>query len=203
MKKGLDRARALAKTSRREYEKRKSAAEACVVRWEWASAPRFHPEPAHYETRKISLGTTLPRAPKLWKIGQAQEGFDASDRLVVQRQRTMIRGNVLEAFFRYTRGGIEDVMYIAPSGDWIFAVWHTVKAGRVVASDGLSQLGGYSREYHYDDRGRMTRAVSHGVEADTPWARTYEYEYEREKLARVWSVSTDGRRALHWRRRKR
>jgi hypothetical protein len=114
----------------------------------------------------------------------------------------MVRGKVIEAFFRYTRGGIEDVMYAAPSGDWITAVWHTIKVGRVVASDGLSPVGGYSRAYHYDERGRMTRALTHGVEAGMPWERTYEYEYARDKLARVWSVSADGRRALHWRRRK-
>ena len=203
MKSGLDRARALAKASRRDYDKRKANAEATVVRWEWASAPRFHPEPAHYQTRKIPLGIRLPREPKAWKLGQAHEGFDASDRLVVQAERTMVRGIVLESFFRYARGGIEDVTYASPSGNWIIAVWHTVKAGRVVASDGLNPLGGYSREYRYDDRARMIRSLTHGVEADRPWERTYEYDYAQETLVRVWSVSSDGRRALHWRPRKR
>ena len=202
MKSGLDRARVLAKTAPADYAKHKRAAEASVVRWEWATKPRFHPAPAHFETLKLSRGKKLAAEPRPWKAAQAHEGFDREGRIVVSRERTAVRGDSYETFYFYEPGGIAQLHYNS-GGGWIHAGWHTLKAGRVVASDSLSQLGGSSREYEYDAHGRVTRCVAHGVHADKPWEQTFAYDHAGDKLAHVWFVWPDGRRVVHWQRRKR
>jgi hypothetical protein len=173
MSSGLDRARALAKTADADYAKHKAVAEGSVVRWEWATAPRSHPLPVQFEMLQLSRGKQLDREPKQWKLGGAREGFDAEDRIVVVHERAAVRGDYYETFFRYTRGGISQLHY-APGGGFIQAAWHTVAKGRVVATDSLSQMGGTSRAYEYDDEGRVTRCVAHGVHADQPWERTFD-----------------------------
>jgi hypothetical protein len=202
VKAGLDRARALAKTARADYAKHKHAAEATVARWEWATKPRFHPAPAHFETLQLSRGKALAAEPSEWKAGQAHEGFDREGRIVVSRERTAVRGDSYETFYFYAPDGIAQLHYTA-GGGFIHAGWHTLKNGRVVASDSLSQLGGSSREYEYDTHGRVTRCVAHGVHADKPWEQTFEYDHADDRLERVWSVQPDGRRVVHWQRRKR
>ena len=173
MKTGLDRARALAKTAPADYAKHRAAAEAAVVRWVWATAPRSHPQPAYFEMTQLSPGKPLARAPSNWKLGQAQEGFDAEGRIVAVRERAANRGDYYETFFRHERDGIAQLHYSA-GGGFVYATWHTVKNGRVVASDSLSHVGGSSREYIYDADGHVTRCVAHGVHADEPWERTFE-----------------------------
>jgi hypothetical protein len=202
VKAGLDRARALAKTARADYAKHKRAAEATVARWEWATKPRYHPAPAHFETLKLSRGKKLAGEPGAWKPAQAHEGFDRDGRIVVSRERTAVRGDSYETFYFYEASGIAQLHH-SSNGGFIHAGWHTLKNGRVVATDSLSQLGGSSREYDYDAQGRVTRCVAHGVHADEPWEQTYEYEHVDDTLERVWFVAADARRVVHWQRRKR
>ena len=172
-KRGLDRARALAKTASADYAKHREAAEASVVRWVWATAPSTHPQPAYFELTQLSPGKMLMRMPGKWKLGQAQEGFDEEGRIVAVRERAAKRGDYYETFFRYERGGIAQLQY-TPDGSWISAAWHTIVDGRVVATDSLSHMGGSSREYEYDDAGNVTRCVAQGVHADQPWEKTFE-----------------------------
>ena len=173
MASGLDRARALAKAAPADFAKHKAAAEATVARWEWATAQRSHPLPAQFEMLQLSRGVKLDREPKRWKLGQAHEGFDAEGRIVVVRERAATRCDYYVTFFRYERSGIAQLHY-APGGGFLQAAWHTLANGRVVASDSLSQMGGSSRAYEYDDAGRVTRCVAHGVHADQPWEKTFE-----------------------------
>jgi hypothetical protein len=180
VKAGLDRARALAKTAPADYGKHRAAAEAAVVRWVWASAPRTHPQPAYFELAQLTPGKQLSRAPAKWKLGQAQEGFDEDGRIVAVRERAAARGDYYETFFRYERGGIAQLHY-APGSGFIQAAWHTVANGRVETSDSLSQMGGSSRAYEYDDEGRVTRCVAHGVHADEPWEKTFELSSRARK----------------------
>lgn len=201
MKKGLDRARALAKTAPADYAKHKAAAEATAVRWEWATKPRFHPQPARFETLRLSRGKKLAGEPTEWKLGQAHEGFDEAGRIVVTNERTTVRGDSYLTFYRYERDGIAQLHYNS-GGGWIHATWHTVKDGRVVASDSLAMLGGNSSEYHYDSTGRVTRCAIHGVHADKPWEQTYEYDYDGDKISRVWWCYPDGRRTVYWARKR-
>lgn len=173
MKADLDRARTLAKTAAADYAKHRESAEAAVVRWVWATAPCTHPQPAYFDLAQLTPGKQLARMPGTWKLGQAQEGFDEEGRLVVVRERAAKRGDYYETLFRYARGGIAQLQY-APGGAWIQAAWHTLVKGRVVATDSLSHMGGSSRAYEYDDEGRVTRCVAHGVHADQPWEKTFE-----------------------------
>jgi hypothetical protein len=200
VKTGLDRARALAKAQ--NYAKDKAAAEATVTRWEWATKPRFHPLPARFETLRLSRGKRLAMEPTEWKLGQAHEGFDENDRIVVSEERTTVRGESYQTFFRYEPDGIAQLHYNS-GGGWIHATWHTVKNGRIVASDSLAMMGGNSSEYEYDAEGRVIRCAIHGVHADKPWERTYEYDHEGDKIVRVWWCYPDGRRVVYWERKKR
>jgi hypothetical protein len=92
-----------------EYEARKQAAEAQVVRWEWTLLPRYTIRPLFFE-RYPGRGKVLKTEPEDKSRGAYEYGFDAQDRVVVERVYNYT-GEPFERFVRWIDAQVEQVRY--------------------------------------------------------------------------------------------
>ncbi|MCC6574035.1 MAG: hypothetical protein IT462_09600 [Planctomycetes bacterium] len=205
MSNGLERAKLLAAKAPTSYADLKAAAEAKVVRWQWATFATYSYKPAHFEISKYARGRLLPSEPTPPVSGVHGYGFDANDRIVVERQQTEFPGRVYETFFVHEPDGIAACHYHHdPEKPWINAEWLVVGAKGVIECHTVYARGSSkSLTYTYDELGRMSRCQRRGsksngeIEVDDWW----ELEYDGTgQIVRVYWCYPDGRRILNFER---
>ena len=202
---GMKRARALTKTISKDYAKTKKAAEAKVVRWEWATKTRHSYVPAYFETRNQTRGRALKAAPAKWDY-QVQEGYDAKDRLVVERRRTNTKGSQYETFYRFADDGIEMLDYSYETWkpkQWNRVAWLPMVDGRVIAEYWIGNgEGEFTRTFEYDGEGRVIAYDQTGTDEDgDSRAQRFEIEHDGKGIVRTWWLSPAGKRGKpYWER---
>lgn len=165
----------------REYRQRKAAAEKAVVRWEWASQPRYALDPFYFARNKFARGRVIA-APRRPAEGQVEYGFDAAGRLVVERQYVGIVQRhrwFYEMFHSHepqatTVAGYD---YYEPDKE-VFAVWRADYVdGRIVALAHRARYGVSMDRYVYT-RNRVRRIDSEhlSLERSARGARTMRTE---------------------------
>src|SRR5437870_1527009 len=98
-----------------QYESVKAALPT-VVRWEWTKGERYNPRAFYFE-RNPPRGRTLKQPPqnKDEKTGCYEYGFDAQNRVIVERQygieSVYIADGINEAFYHYSTEQIEVITY--------------------------------------------------------------------------------------------
>lgn len=197
---GLTRANKLA-TEVTGYAKLRKAAEAQVARWGWASRERFSPEPHYFESHKLKRGRALKSKPPGNKV-EAEEGFDAEDRVVVVRVGTTLPGKQYTTFYRYERDGVARFHYhYDEKKPWIHVAWFPTDGERILAAHFVYRApkGHRSRVFSYDDKGLATGYVETGVMDGERVSTARDFDYDAKgRLARVWWRYDDGRRVLYW-----
>jgi hypothetical protein len=205
MSQGLEHARILAQGAQGRYAALKAEVEASVVRWQWATSVAHSYKPAYFELGKTVKGKPLPAEPLPPIGGTHGYGFDAEDRVVVERQQARFPGRYYETFFVHEARGIASFhfSYDEPRR-WINVEWlATDAAGDVAELHAVYARGNaISTIYERDERGRVVRARRSG---DNPpygalddW-RELEYD-EAGQLVRVFWCQPDGRKSLDFER---
>ena len=132
-----------------EYEPRKAAAEASVVRWRWYTDATFDLRPFWYERHRWPRGRQLTRRPSLVK-NHARCGFDAAGRPVAVREFSGFLSGacVYETFRTYQPDLVEECRFSA-DGKAIYLHRYELDDGRLRRWSGVAQHGSGREEYHY------------------------------------------------------
>lgn len=188
---------------KKDYATIKARVEPRVVRWEWASDELHSYEPAYFEIEKYRPGKVIT-IEEDGLLPPYQYGYDAEDRVVVERQNTEFPGYVYETFFLHEPDGILALRYDkTPKKRWPTLMWFAVRDGRIVAAYRIwkGQIG-FSQAYQYNDRGQMVRRDRRGIDGwGTDSSDWHELEYDdKGRVARIHWCYPDGRRYLHYQR---
>src|SRR5688572_1779553 len=146
------------KVAAKEYERRKAAAEAQVVRWEYWSGPAYDPKPYYFE-RALRSGV-LKRGRRLDKptARACAYGFDAQGRVVVDRQAKSPDDPAFDEFFTYDKSGIESAAYRRDGKHALHYVTRQVhRNGRPTSTDvrDAGARNSHAETYRYRD-GRLS-----------------------------------------------
>lgn len=201
---GLERARAIAEKPRGKYKKLKANVEAHVVRWEWADFARHSYEPAYFEIQKFPRGKVLANKTDA-PVPPFQIGYDAQDRMIVERTYTEFPGHIKETFYVHEADGIAEIHYdsYTPRKGLIGVMWYSMRDGKVIAIESASKSDrGLSTTYDYNKRGQMIRSTRHQYDTTSrtviDW---YDLEYDAKgRIASIHWCFPDGRRLLHYER---
>lgn len=201
---GLEKARELAGKARDLYPRLKSECERQVVRWEWGSFTLHSLEPAYFEVNKARPGVRLGEGPDAPASAECAYGFDAQDRLVLERQRAGFAGQFYETFYQWEPGGTVRLHFdYHPEKTWIHAAWFSRDdAGRARSLDTVYARGGSSSEiYQYDAEDRIVGIECYGAGPDGDVHDFRDIEYDSTgRIVRVYWRYPDGRRILDFER---
>ena len=179
--------KALLKKASRQYEARKSAAEAQVIRWEHWSGPAYDPKPLYFERNQ--RGGAVKRGKLVAKATArtCSYGFDARGRVVVDRQPKSKDEPAFDEFFNYTNGGLESAAYRRDEPHAVaYVTRQTHRSGKPVSTDVLDADGTTSFAERYDyAKGRISEInVVSTVGKDKKKVR-YDVVYERDGRLRA------------------
>jgi hypothetical protein len=200
----MKRARALTKTIAKDYARNKKAAEAEVVRWEWVTKKRHSYVPAYFETRNQVRGRAIKAAPATWDY-QVQEGFDHTDRLIVERRRTNTTGSQYETFYCFAKDGIEMLDYSYETWkpkQWNCVAWLPMVDGRVIEEHWVGNgEGEFTRTFGYDSDGRVVGYDETGIDDNgEATAQSFEIEHDAKGIVRTWWLKAGKRTTPYWQR---
>jgi hypothetical protein len=201
---GLSRTRSLAEGAPARYAQLKAAADASVVRWQWATFALHSYKPAYFEISKMTPGRPLKAEPVPPKSGAHGYGFDAEGRVIVERQQTEFLGRCYETFFVHEADGIASFHYsYDPEKQWINVEWLRFGKHGVVECHSVYARGNWiSTFYEYDEAGRLVRCRQRGTNppyGDIDDSREIEYDGTGQ-IVRVFWRHPDGRRDLDFER---
>jgi hypothetical protein len=201
---GIEHAKRLAEDAPSSYAKLKAAAEAAVVRWEWATFVVHSYEPAYFEISKVTQGRILPSEPAEPISGAHGYGFDAHGRVVVERQQTEFVGRVYETFFVHEGDGIASYHYSYDlEKTWINVEWFVAGSPGIVEVHSVyARKNWLSVTYQYDESGRVVGCQRRGTNppyGDLNDSREIEYDGTGQ-IVRVYWCHPDGRRDLEFER---
>jgi hypothetical protein len=194
---GLTKAQELAKRAVASYATIKREVEGRVVRWEWATFSRHSHEPNYFEASNVARGRLLKSVEG--KKEKDQHGFDAQDRLIVERR--FYKELCHETFILIEPEGIASYYFSTGGAEsWTNVRWFSVDERGVYAIDSVYSSGGYrSRRYSFDEAGRVAGYEERSEKADGFDARDFEYD-RTGQLVRVYFRYADGRRTLYFER---
>ena len=182
-----------------EYEQRREAARAAVVRWEWYSGDAFDLRPLFYERHFGKPGRRLDERPPA-DTDHERIGFDADGRPVVLEENSGFLGEVSRETFRvHGEGRVEEALYSA-GGDPIYLHEYRYEGGRIRSAWMVTANGVTHEEYRYTGESVTELVVQQGGERGRPGerdvsvepVRTYRASYDDGVLTRLGIVSRDG-----------
>jgi hypothetical protein len=144
-----------------EYDHRRAAATATVVRWDWYTWPGLDLRPLHFERDCLKPGHRLDARPPLDR-DVLRIGFDAAGREVVTEEYSgFLNGRrYYETFVRHG-GDVVEAAYFGIDGPIYLHDYHFAD-GLMRAADMVAQGGG-SRESYTHTGGQIVRVeIEHG-----------------------------------------
>jgi hypothetical protein len=177
----------LLKDASREYEARKSAAEAQVVRWEHWSGPAYDPKPLYFERNQ--RGGAVKRGKRVAKptARACSYGFDRKGRVVIDRQPKAKGEPALDEFFTYHKQGIESAAYRREAPNALqYVTRQKHRGGKPVSTDVLDANGkaAFSEGYTYVKSRLSEIDVVSTIGKDRKKVR-YDVVYERDGRLRA------------------
>lgn len=182
-----------------EYERRRTAARAAVVRWEPYSRDAFDLRPLFYERHLDRPGRRLAEPPPPG-TDYERVGFDAAGRpVVVEDHSGFLDGKVSHETFRaYGEGRVEQAYYRA-DGDPVHLHEYRYEDGRIRSAWMATAHGVTHEEYHYTGDSVTGIVVHEARERGLPGERelsarlvqTVRASYEGGALARVAIIPGD------------
>jgi hypothetical protein len=149
-----------------DYARRKRAAEARVVRWEWASAPDRSPVPFWFEREKKPRGRRIP-APRRPR-DQVAYGLDAGGQVAVEREGPYETFHAEGEWIRFHHGAVDTVGRTRHRG------------GKIVELAQEGPWGGFVERYRWKG-GRIVR-IDRRAEAWTDW---FEITWDGDEVAEI------------------
>src|SRR5689334_15433078 len=122
--------------AKHEYEVRKSAAEAQVVRWEHWSGPAYDPKPLYFERNQ--RGGAVKRGKRVAKptARTCSYGFDNKGRVVIDRQPKAKGEPAFDEFFTYGKQGIDSAAYRREAPNALqYVTRQTHRGGKPLSTD--------------------------------------------------------------------
>jgi len=149
--------------ARREYPRRKKAAFARVVRWEWASRADRSPQPFYFERQGIPRGRRLRGEPKRFKKDVGY-GLDAQGDVAVERVFVGMTSDgrpwFQEVFYERHESSLERIHYHPIPREKVVGVVEVARAtfegDRIVSWAAGTDAEASYEEYSYED-GRIVR----------------------------------------------
>ena len=155
----IDRAEKAFRKLEKGYPARKAAALEQVVEWRYSKRSVFDFRPLHGEVTGWPPGRPMKSKPANLKH-VFETGYDAADRVVVERQYSESVRQFYETFYDWSADPIEVACYsYEPEKDAIAMHFAEVVDGRVVATWTAAKLGFGYDIYHWD-AGRCVRIDS-------------------------------------------
>ncbi len=138
-----------------EYSSLKFQCEAGVTIWKWATFCRYDPRPFYYERQRWRPGRLLKTAPSNLD-GKYEYGYDASGRILVERQYVGAMGKsqfqYAETFYTYKENSVESAHFsYHDSKEPINCERSTYFDGRIVLCESYAQRGSSRERYHWED----------------------------------------------------
>ncbi|CAN5696011.1 hypothetical protein BH09MYX1_BH09MYX1_11500 [soil metagenome] len=166
------------------YATLKKKTDTAVVRWEWATGNVDGLDPFHIERKRFTRGRRLKSAPRVMKSGFVAQGFDARDRLVVERRATGIPDRFAETFFVHAKDAIDSLSF-TPSEAPLFShgTLFIMKDGRVIRSD-FESARGKTRTQRYGYEGQRLAWVKTAAPKEEPFTERFAYD-DRGELATI------------------
>jgi hypothetical protein len=180
-----------------EYERRRTAAYAAAVRWEWYDDDAFDLRPLHYERDLHRPGRRLAERPTLSR-DHVRIGFDVDDRLVVLLEYSGLLDGKLyyETFRTHLADAVEQARFYS-DGRPIYLHKYRFEAGLIRTAVTTAIAGGGYETYEYNGD-QVTRVAVHhaarrrgGPLRPEPWT-VIDAAYDGEGLSRLES-SAPGR----------
>ena len=177
----------LLKKAGREYETRKSAVERQVVRWEHWSGPAYDPKPLYFERNQ--RGGAVKRGKPVAKPNArtCAYGFDAKNRVVIDRQPKTRDEPAFDEFFIYDKHRIESAAYRREAPHAVaYVTRQEHRGGKPVSTDVLDADGktSFAERYGYA-KGRISEINVVSVAGKDKKKVRYDVVYERDGRVRA------------------
>jgi hypothetical protein len=177
----------LLKKAGREYEARKAAAERQVVRWGHWSGPAYDLKPLYFERNQrggaVKRGKPVPKAT----ARTCSYGFDAKNRVVIDRQPKSRDEPAYDEFFTYGKGCIESASYRREAPHALaYVTRQEHRGGKPVTTDVLDADGKTSFSERYDyAKGRISEINVVSIAGKDKKEVRYDVVYERDGRLRA------------------
>lgn len=183
--------------ARDEYTPRKRAAEAAVIRWEWATGATRSLAPFHFERSGFAPGKPLTAPPVHPGQDHHAYGFDDAGRLLVERNHAGIVRNgartYYETFYEHLPDRVDAVAYHHdPSKEVVNVQRARWEAGQLAVLASRAQAGARTERYTYEN-GRLVQITAEGEQwaPSRTWRHVDTLQYDAHgglvRIERAWS----------------